>query len=294
MAECQRCPFQQIVDGLTALVRKYVVEPRTYGDPCMVMNAFEYLAYKSKNSKIKKLAASNAETYAALISSLETKLLPIAQKICSTCSMTSDDDNPSNHGMTFVSIDAMAGSPLAMDYSAARSRLANSSDDMNGSESGAADGFSSDDDAFFADMYDETDGIGGTSQMDWINKSRVAMPSPNSDGCTKLPSHIEDELRKVLHTFAKLGVTDQNFVLHQMGGGSLNDFASMRWVPDEMKRRQSKQWASVRWNRIVDQFPIAKVLRKERPLRGVATERSHRYSEEHYEVQELDFGSAFD
>lgn len=287
MAECQRCPFQQIVDGLTALTKTYKVEPRKYGDPVLEFNPVGYLAYRSKNQKIRKMASEFNERYDLIVKQLESSFLPFAQKICYKCSSTSNDDNPSNHGMTFVSMDAMPTSFLSSNGFS----FSVGDEPEEGGKADAPDSSGDDEDAqFFSDMNDE-DGTSGASPSDWINTNRIQVTQATDEGCTNLPSHIEDLLRKVLKDFGSLGITDQNFVLQQMTGQSLQDFASMNWVPDEMKSRQTKQWASGRWNRIVKNFPIAKVLRKERPLKDMATERSHAYAGEHYIEQSFDFGN---
>ena len=101
----------------------------------------------------------------------------------------------------------------------------------------------------------------------WLNKNVKRLPPP-SHGVTNLPTHIEDMLRKVLHDFAELDVFEQNMIFHQMTGATMVDFATMKWVPHEMKRAQSKEFADYRWKRLVTRFPLAAALRKARPLAG--------------------------
>lgn len=105
------------------------------------------------------------------------------------------------------------------------------------------------------------------SEGSWLNKNVKRLPPP-SHGVTSLPTHIEDALRKVLHDFAELDVFDQNMIFHQMTGATMVDFATMKWVPHEMKRAQSKEFADYRWKRLVTRFPLAAALRKARPLSG--------------------------
>lgn len=101
-----------------------------------------------------------------------------------------------------------------------------------------------------------------------LNKKVINRFQPPSHGVTSLPTHIEDALRKVLHDFAELDVFDKNMIFHQMTGATMVDFATMKWVPPEMKRAQSKEFADYRWKRLVTRFPLAAALRKARPLSG--------------------------
>ena len=99
----------------------------------------------------------------------------------------------------------------------------------------------------------------------WLDRNTIYTP-PSSGGVTALPTHIEDMMRKVIHDFAELDVFDQNLIFHQLSGGTMTDFATMKWVPHEMKRAQSKEFADYRWKRLVTRFPIAAALRKAKPL----------------------------
>lgn len=102
-------------------------------------------------------------------------------------------------------------------------------------------------------------------QGSWLNRNTIYTP-PSSEGVTQLPTHIEDTIRKVMHDFAELDVFDQNMLLHQLSGGTMTDFATMRWVPHEMKKAQSKEFADYRWRRLVTRFPLAAALRKAKAL----------------------------
>lgn len=106
---------------------------------------------------------------------------------------------------------------------------------------------------------------GNTGQGSWLNRNTIYTPA-SSNGVSQLPTHIEDMIRKVMHDFAELDVFDQNMLLHQLSGGTMTDFATMRWVPHEMKKAQSKEFADYRWRRLVTRFPLALALRKAKPL----------------------------
>lgn len=112
----------------------------------------------------------------------------------------------------------------------------------------------------------------------WLNSNaQETAAGDNGVGSINLPSHIADTLRRVLMDFSGLDVFDQNFILHQMSGATMTDFASMKWVPHEFKKPQSKEFVGYRWRRLVTRFPLALALRDAKPL-SVKSERSKRYS----------------
>ena len=95
----------------------------------------------------------------------------------------------------------------------------------------------------------------------WLNKNTIR-PPVSSEGVSQLPTHIEDTIRKVMHDFNELDVFDQNMLLHQMTGATMTDFATMKWVPHEMKRAQSKEFVDYRWRRLLSRFPLAAAIKK--------------------------------
>ena len=46
-------------------------------------------------------------------------------------------------------------------------------------------------------------------------------------------------------------------LISQRSGQSFSEFGTMKWIPRELKRPQSKQLISQRWNRLVERFPLA-------------------------------------
>lgn len=266
MAECNRCEFQTFVTGISSLLKRC----RTVENgKSLSLSAPAYMARRAKSAKVRRAAKALASAIDPLLDAIDHSILPLAREVCSACSQCSDDDNPSHHGRVFVSLDAMA--PAAADISGTYS-----ADDE------ASDRPLRDDDAFFND--DEGDDPDDDNQGNWLNRNAIKVPpSSSSSGVTKLPTHIEDALRKVLHQFAALDIFEQNLVLQQMSGQTFADFGSMGWVPDDMKHPQSKQLVSARWDRIVKKFPVAAALRKIQPLKGLNTPRNKKFSEERYE-----------
>ena len=50
-------------------------------------------------------------------------------------------------------------------------------------------------------------------------------------------------------------------ILSQWSGESFSEFGTMKWVPRELKRPQSKQLISQRWNKLCLRFPLAAALK---------------------------------
>lgn len=287
MAECQRCPFQAVVSSLAELIKTFrpTVVDKNNRATVTEMNQAQYLAYKTKNAKVRKAANALEKKYTDFISDIEKNILPLCQKICITCSTVSNDDNPSNHGRTFISIDALNSAPATYDSDFDAQEHANQ---YNGGEQQEGEGNA--ERAHTEDKGDSDEDVvmGGTGS--WLNKNAIkSVHSLNPQGSTNLPSHIEDTLRKILHDFSALDIYEQNLVFQQMCGTSLADFGSMGWIPEDMKKPQSKQLVSIRWEKLVHKFPIAAALRKAKPLHGFNTPRNKHYSEDIFVQEELGF-----
>lgn len=297
MAECQRCPFQSVVSALSELIKTFrptVVDKNNHAN-VREMNQAQYLAYKSKNAKVKKVANALEKKYADFMQYIDKEILPLCQKVCITCSTVSNDDNLSNHGRTFISIDALNSAPATYDadidtqdrtnvnYDNPYNNQVEDVDNTQDGESNNANGVSHQIDG---DTEDRVAGATGS----WLNKNAIkSVHSLNPQGSTNLPSHIEDTLRKILHDFSALDIYEQNLVFQQMCGTSLADFGSMGWIPPDMKKPQSKQLVSIRWEKLVQKFPLAAALRKAKPLQGYNTPRNKHYSEDIFVQEELGF-----
>ena len=265
MAECQRCPFQAVVTALAEIVKMFPKRVRENGrNVAASLNQAELLLETSKNQKVRKAAKALVPEYSRLVGFIEGAILPVARKVCHACSTTSDDDNLSRHGRTFVFLDAQ---PNASNLSATPGEATQDGGDPESALNGPEDEDKTDflereHDAFFADdsrEERESAPVGG----DWLNTHAVR--SPSATGGTNLPTHIEDVIRKVLHDFLQLTVFEQLMILRQMAGETFVEFGTLKWMPYELKRPQSKEFVSLRWKKLVAKFPLAAALRRQNP-----------------------------
>lgn len=192
-------------------------------------------------------ANSDADKMEAVIDDLRKAF----QVVCLTCSSVSDDDNPSNHGQTFVSLDS--GNCQA--------------------NSGRAKSTHTDDNV----VLSRADWIGMHRAPEVDEKSYVRTPEislimkeepesfENSETKTStiLPPEIEDRLRKEFSNFVSLEIIDKLLLSCLMSGMNIAEFAKMLWFPYSIvdpKTRQvksiTKQAAHARWINICKRFPV--------------------------------------
>lgn len=308
MAECTYCPFQQIVNAVSALTKTYRVIPSAKdaakynirpGDT-VTLDAIQYTAYKLKKNKVKKVAMDVHESYLRVVSAIESQLMPLMQKVCLECSKASNDDNLSRKGQTFVFLEAMCTNGLSGKSAIPGEGMDEPQDGWDGTTGGTGESLreDSESDPFFTDAdgdYAEPDNRQTSS--DWLHKNvKIDTHYLDPEGCTKLPSHIEDHLRKILHSFSQLSVFEQNLIFSQLSGQTFSDFGSMSWIPSDMRKPQSKQLVSVRWDKLVRKFPLAAALRGAKVVKEIQrtrNERSKHYAEKVYEQESLDFGDSF-
>ena len=156
------------------------------------------------------------------------------QPLCLECSRVSDDDNLSRSGQTFVSIDAMATVGLAASG-------ADPAADLPG------------DDAPQERLRQ--------TASDYLSRNALVPDSSPSESATSLPSDVEDVLRRNLKDFCELSHFEKMLILSQWSGESFSKFGTMKLVPRELKRPQSKQLISQRWNKLCLRFPLAAALK---------------------------------
>lgn len=221
--------------------------------------------------------------------------LPDLQQICLGCSRTSDDDNLSNHGQTFVSIDAMATIGLAAasespsDIDDEKIRKAHDADTAVLNDPDDQIGATTSDSAYRS-FYDSTSSAAvAQSAHDYLlsHTSPDAIRPKSCGTVTTLPSHVEDFLREHLASFASLTVFEQLLCFSQWSGQTFSDFATMKWVPTELLKPQSKQFITNRWNRLVQKFPLADALKKATPTKSVSSALSRHYAEQAFECGEF-------
>jgi len=224
------------------------------------------------------------------------------QSVCLACSRISDDDNLSRSGQTFVSVDAMASSGLTANSSdpAAHISLSDENDLESGdfnTDSSTSYGDEDSSSPASSDLYNASEDINpddlsiktAQSAHDYITANAIHIDSSSdSDSCSKLPSHIEDLLRKQLASFAELEDFEKILILGVWSGLNFAEFGTMKWVPEEIKRPQSKQLILQRWNRLVEKFPLAAALQKSAPCRNVTSALSKHYSLENAQQGVLD------
>ena len=205
----------------------------------------------SWNSKFKVIVQSmksDADAMTPLIEDLRTAF----QTVCLTCAKVSNDDNPSNHGQTFVSLDS--GSCQA--------------------NSGQAKSTHTDDNV----VLSRADWIGMHRAAD-VDDSRMFGTDPGSnmimeeepdefdrkanDSSTLLPPEVEDRLRKEFSNFVALDIIDKLLLSCIMSGMNIAEFAKMLWFPysivDPKTRKVksiTKQAAHARWINICKRFPV--------------------------------------
>lgn len=173
------------------------------------------------------------------------------QAVCLTCSKVSNDDNPSNHGQTFVSLDS--GNCQA--------------------NTGRAKSSHTDDNVVL-------------SRADWIGLHRAPELEDSSGGMspalnlmmkeepetfkrredqtsTSLPPEVEDRLRTEFANFQSLDIIDKLLLSCILSGMNIAEFAKMLWFPysivdpkTRVVKSITKQAAHARWINICKRFPV--------------------------------------
>lgn len=205
-------------------------------------------AWNERFQGVVKSMKDDAEAMTPLIEDLRGAF----QTVCLTCAKVSDDDNPSNHGQTFVSLDS--GSCQA--------------------NSGQAKSTHTDDNV----VLSRADWIGMHRSAD-VDDSRMFGTDPGArlmeeeepevagktdNGISALlPPEVEDRLRKEFSNFVSLDIIDKMLLSCIMSGMNIAEFAKMLWFPysivDPKTRRVksiTKQAAHARWANICRRFPV--------------------------------------
>ena len=237
MAECQRCQFQAVVSALSLLVQTFPRRQTKNGKVVMTdLNRAELTLREASDGRVRRAAKAFCDPYNRLVDFINDDLLPLAREICLFCSTASNDEKKKDEKLT------MRGRNFV--YLDSMPNGVALSDDQDSSTPGS-----------------------------WLNKNTIRPIASSSDGVSQLPTHIDDTIRKVMHDFNELDVFDQNMLLHQMTGATMTDFATMKWVPHEMKRAQSKEFVDYRWRRLLSRFPLAAAIKKARPLTSSKSKR---------------------
>lgn len=205
--ECQSCPLQPVIDAFV------------------------------KTDNLKKLTAKCK--HKSLIAAAHA-VQPSLAAVCLACAQCTDDDNPSNQGQSFVSLDNDSSSADARStsHSAHRSQAPQTSS--------------------VADYL--------------ISQRRPDVHALDPHGCTTLPPDIEETLKRQFANFASLSPMDLCLVAHLMAGGSFATFATMAWLPHLPYDPQtlqpipvSRQAVHARFRNIVRKMPVLSVIAKQIP-----------------------------
>lgn len=204
--------------------------------------------WNEKFPKVVKAMQNDAEAMGPLVEDLRSAF----QTVCLTCAKVSNDDNPSNHGQTFVSLDS--GSCKA--------------------NSGQANTTHTDDNV----VLSRADWIGMHRSAD-VDDSKMFGTDPGKNlmmqeepeayqeemngSTTALPPEVEDRLRQEFSNFVALDIIDKLLLSCIMSGMNIAEFAKMLWLPysivdpkTRMVKSITKQAAHARWINICKRFPV--------------------------------------
>ena len=173
------------------------------------------------------------------------------QAVCLTCAKVSNDDNPSNHGQSFVSLDS--GSCQT------NSGLAKSSHTDDNVVMSRADWIGL---HRAADVDDRVFGVAPDVNV-MMKEDPEEFKRQTDQSTSLLPPEIEDTLRKEFSNFVELDIIDKLLLSCIMSGMNIAEFAKMLWFPYSIvdpKTRTvksiTKQAAHARWVNICKRFPV--------------------------------------
>lgn len=204
-------------------------------------------AWNSRFSVLAQSVVKDAENMKPLVEELQNAF----QKVCFTCARVSNDDNPSNHGQTFVSLDS--GNCQA---DSGRAKTTHTDDNIVQSRADWIGIHKA------PDVEDQTYGLSPVTSM--VMKEEPAIVEAIGNATTSmLPPEVEDRLRKEFSNFVELDIIDKLLLSCLMSGMNIAEFAKMLWFPYSIvdpKTRTvkaiTKQAAHARWINICKRFPI--------------------------------------
>lgn len=286
--DCSTCPLHPIVEAFVkadlpdSLNRyKSVAIHKLVGDLCCEMKTLCSGCAKNDKPIQRKMNAlktawnqNSRPLFDAILKSKADlkdsadRLQQILSAICLTCSRESNDDNPSNKGQQFYSLDSGTcrhGS----------GRAATSHSDNN-------------------DVISRADWIALHTAPE-VEQTYIQKDIGDSDGkppdetdddashsVTGLPTDVEDVLRQEGSKWFSLSLQDKLLLACVMSGLNLTEFSELKWIPSSFKdprtgmlRPITKQATHARWNQMVSQIPYLQLLvktrsdRKKEALRGL-------------------------
>lgn len=202
------------------------------------------------NSRVAELSKSinkDAENMKPLVEELRQAF----QVVCLTCAKVSNDDNPSNHGQTFVSLDS--GNCQA---DSGRAKTTHTDDNIVQSRADWIGLHKS------PDVESQTFGMSPYDSMVMKEEPEMIDKMMNQTSSI-LPPDVEDRLRKEFSNFVELDIIDKLLLSCIMSGMNIAEFAKMLWFPYSIvdpKTRTvksiTKQAAHARWINICKRFPV--------------------------------------
>lgn len=202
------------------------------------------------NSKIQELARSISQDTNQMRDILKD-LQEAFQTVCLTCAKVSNDDNPSNHGQSFVSLDSgncHANSGKAKSTSTDDNIVQSRADWIGLHKS--------------PDVAESTFGMCPHTRI-MLEEDEQYKEKVLNDTTSMLPPEIEDRLRIEFSNFVELDIIDKLLLSCVMSGMNIAEFAKMLWFPYSIvdpKTRTvkpiTKQAAHARWINICKRFPV--------------------------------------
>lgn len=204
-------------------------------------------AWNSRYSELAKSVVKDSEDMRPLVAELQEAF----QTVCLTCAKVSNDDNPSNHGQTFVSLDS--GNCQA---DSGRAKSTHTDDNIVQSRADWIGLHKS------PDVEDQTYGM--SPQISLMMKEEPEFEQKNGNATTSmLPPDVEDKLRMEFSNFVALDIIDKLLLSCVMSGMNIAEFAKMLWFPYSIVDPKSrtvksitKQAAHARWINICKRFPV--------------------------------------
>lgn len=204
-------------------------------------------AWNSRVAELSKSINKDAENMKPLVEELRRAF----QVVCLTCAKVSNDDNPSNHGQTFVSLDS--GNCQA---DSGRAKTTHTDDNIVQSRADWIGLHKS------PDVESQTFGMSPYDSMVMKEEPEMIDKMMNQTSSI-LPPDVEDRLRKEFSNFVELDIIDKLLLSCIMSGMNIAEFAKMLWFPYSIvdpKTRTvksiTKQAAHARWINICKRFPV--------------------------------------
>lgn len=289
--DCSTCPLHPIVDAFVkadlpdSLNRYKSVEiHKLVGELCGEMKTLCSTCSKNDRPIQRKVDALkkawNQNSRPLFDSILKSKddmrttvdnLQHIFSAICLTCSREANDDNPSNKGQQFCSLDSGTcrhGSGKA---------LSSHTDDND--VISRADWIALHAAPEIEQTYEQK------NLVDTDGRFPEEMDDDSAHSITGLPPDVEDILRQEGSKWFSLSLQDKLLLACVMSGLNLTEFSDLKWIPSSFKdprtgklRPITKQAAHARWNQMVAKIPYLQLLvqtrsdRKKEAMRGLNRE----------------------